>query len=105
MVYDLICCVVNVDTGNGTEDIVRRYAHPSRLFFFSLHLYDKDEPQANATQQQQQSSGGGTVKTTTDTPIDAVTTDAPTAKRVYEFYPGTGMKDDHVRQNSFLPYS
>jgi acetoin utilization deacetylase AcuC-like enzyme len=29
--------------GNGTEDIVRRYQHPSRLFFFSVHLFDKDE--------------------------------------------------------------
>lgn len=29
-------------TGNGTEDIVRRYPHPSRLFFFSVHLYDKE---------------------------------------------------------------
>ena len=28
--------------GNGTEDIVRRYPNPSRIFFFSLHLYDKD---------------------------------------------------------------
>lgn len=28
--------------GNGTEDIVRRYPHPSRLFFFSVHLYDHD---------------------------------------------------------------
>ncbi|RYG68417.1 hypothetical protein EON64_05230 [archaeon] len=28
--------------GNGTEDIVRRYAHPSRLFFFSLHLFDQE---------------------------------------------------------------
>lgn len=30
--------------GNGTEDIVRRYQHPSRLFFFSVHLYDKEDP-------------------------------------------------------------
>jgi hypothetical protein len=30
--------------GNGTEDIVRRYQHPSRLLFFSIHLFDADEP-------------------------------------------------------------
>jgi SHAQKYF class myb-like DNA-binding protein len=34
---------LDVHHGNGTEDIVRRYKHPSRLFFFSLHLYDKEE--------------------------------------------------------------
>ncbi len=28
--------------GNGTEDIVRQYKHPSKLFFFSSHLYDKE---------------------------------------------------------------
>lgn len=28
--------------GNGTEEIVRRYPFPSRLFFFSLHLFDSD---------------------------------------------------------------
>lgn len=33
--------------GNGTEDIVRRYQHPSRLFFFSVHLFDKDDPPNN----------------------------------------------------------
>lgn len=34
---------LDVHHGNGTEDIVRRYKHPSRLFFFSLHLFDKEE--------------------------------------------------------------
>ena len=29
-------------SGNGTEAIVRKYPHPSRQFFFSLHLYDKE---------------------------------------------------------------
>lgn len=29
-------------TGRGTEDIVRRYPHPSRLFLFCLHLFDSD---------------------------------------------------------------
>ena len=28
--------------GRGTEDIVRRYPHPSRLFLFCLHLFDSD---------------------------------------------------------------
>eukprot|EP00605_Chrysophyceae_sp_TOSAG23-4_P001803 GSChrysophyteH1.ASY1.ANO1.1993.1 assembled CDS len=32
---------LDIHHGNGTEDIVRRYTHPSRLLFFSLHLYDK----------------------------------------------------------------
>lgn len=34
---------LDVHHGNGTEDIVRRYPQPHRLFFFSLHLYDKDQ--------------------------------------------------------------
>lgn len=33
---------IDVHHGNGTEDIVRRYPHPSKLLFFSMHLYDKD---------------------------------------------------------------
>ena len=33
---------LDIHHGNGTEDIVRRYTNPSRLLFFSLHLYDKD---------------------------------------------------------------
>ncbi len=33
---------LDIHHGNGTEDIVRRYPNPSRLLFFSLHLYDKD---------------------------------------------------------------
>jgi hypothetical protein len=37
-----LCCVSFFFLGNGTEDIVRRYQHPSRLFFFSIHLYDHD---------------------------------------------------------------
>ena len=32
---------LDIHHGNGTEDIVRRYAHPSRLFFFSLHLFER----------------------------------------------------------------
>lgn len=81
--------------GNGTEDIVRRYSHPSRLFFFSLHLYEKED----GGQQQHSSQQPAAVKTTTDRPIDEATTapSAPAAAaRKYEFYPGTGVKDDHV---------
>lgn len=33
---------LDIHHGNGTEDIVRRYGQPSRLFFFSLHLFDKN---------------------------------------------------------------
>ena len=32
---------LDIHHGNGTEDIVRRYQHPSRLFFYSVHLFDK----------------------------------------------------------------
>jgi acetoin utilization deacetylase AcuC-like enzyme len=31
----------DIHHGNGTEDIVRKYHQPHRLFFFSIHLYDK----------------------------------------------------------------
>jgi acetoin utilization deacetylase AcuC-like enzyme len=34
---------LDIHHGNGTEDIIRRNSKPSRLFFFSLHLYDHDE--------------------------------------------------------------
>jgi acetoin utilization deacetylase AcuC-like enzyme len=53
---------LDVHHGNGTEDIVKRYSQPDRLFFFSLHLYDKEEAIG------------------------------------YEFFPGSGNKDD-TRQN------
>ncbi|CAM9162818.1 unnamed protein product, partial [Ectocarpus fasciculatus] len=33
---------IDVHHGNGTEDIVRHYNRPDRLFFFSSHLYDKE---------------------------------------------------------------
>lgn len=33
---------LDIHHGNGTEDIVKTYPHPSRLFFFSVHLYDHD---------------------------------------------------------------
>ena len=34
---------IDVHHGNGTEDIVRHYNRPDRLFFFSSHLYEKDK--------------------------------------------------------------
>jgi acetoin utilization deacetylase AcuC-like enzyme len=33
---------LDIHHGNGTEEIVRMYPHPSRLFFFSVHLYDHE---------------------------------------------------------------
>jgi hypothetical protein len=192
-------------TGNGTEDIVRRYSNPSRLFFFSLHLYDKEqsdgahsaatatatgaaggtlklEPAALAGLAPSTAAamgfvagagtgavaaaapagvlasgvsdagggGGGGVRTTTDRPIDenaplppalaasadpasagagtttttssstdssasampvveafaAATTTTPAAapvRRAYEFYPGTGAKDDHIHNIINVP--
>lgn len=39
------CAIVDIDVhhGNGTEEIVRRCNDPSKLFFFSIHLYDNDK--------------------------------------------------------------
>ncbi|GMH71470.1 hypothetical protein TrRE_jg6928, partial [Triparma retinervis] len=34
---------IDVHHGNGTEEIVKNYTEPERLFFFSTHLYDEDE--------------------------------------------------------------
>lgn len=62
------CAIVDIDVhhGNGTEEIVRKCHDPSKLFFFSIHLYDndKDEKKRSANQ------------------------------FAYKFYPGTGSKDD-----------
>ena len=33
---------LDIHHGSGTEEIVRRYPHPSRLFFFCLHLFDEE---------------------------------------------------------------
>ena len=57
-------------TGNGTEDIVRRFGQPARLFLFSLHLCDRDTADA--------STGPGDEDNTC------------------EFFPGTGLADDNV---------
>ena len=57
--------------GNGTEDIVRRYHNSSRLFFFSVHLYDKPE-----------------------------SIDEDHINQDYEFFPGSGKSDDIVSRIS-----
>jgi acetoin utilization deacetylase AcuC-like enzyme len=60
------CAIVDIDVhhGNGTEEIVRKCHDPSKLFFFSIHLYDNDKKKRPANQ------------------------------AVYKFYPGTGFEDD-----------
>jgi acetoin utilization deacetylase AcuC-like enzyme len=60
------CAIVDIDVhhGNGTEEIVRKCHDPSKLFFFSIHLYDNDKRKGGRSQLQ------------------------------YKFYPGTGAEDD-----------
>jgi acetoin utilization deacetylase AcuC-like enzyme len=60
------CAIVDIDVhhGNGTEEIVRRFNDPSKLFFFSIHLFDNDR------------------KT------------KPGSQSTYKFYPGTGDEDE-----------
>lgn len=60
------CAIVDIDVhhGNGTEEIVRKCHDPSKLFFFSIHLYDNDKKKRAAGQY------------------------------YYKFYPGTGSEDD-----------
>lgn len=60
------CAIVDIDVhhGNGTEEIVRKCHDPSKLFFFSIHLYDNDKKKRSGSQFQ------------------------------YKFYPGTGDEDD-----------
>lgn len=55
---------LDVHHGNGTEEIVRKFSDPSKLFFFSIHLYDNDNRKRSANQFH------------------------------YKFYPGTGKEDD-----------
>ena len=55
---------IDVHHGNGTEEIVRKFSDPSKLFFFSIHLYDNDSRKRSANQFH------------------------------YKFYPGTGSEDD-----------
>jgi acetoin utilization deacetylase AcuC-like enzyme len=60
------CAIVDIDVhhGNGTEEIVRRFNDPSKLFFFSIHLFDNDRKAK------------------------------PGAQSAYKFYPGTGDEDE-----------
>jgi len=62
------CAIVDIDAhhGNGTEEIIRKYHDPSKLFFFSIHLYDNDEKKRKRESKSFQ----------------------------YKFYPGTGDEDD-----------
>jgi acetoin utilization deacetylase AcuC-like enzyme len=62
------CAIVDIDAhhGNGTEEIVRKYSDPSKLFFFSIHLYDNEEKKRKRESKSFQ----------------------------YKFYPGTGDEDD-----------
>lgn len=61
------CAIVDIDVhhGNGTEEIVRNCHDPSKLFFFSIHLYDNERKGKRETKSFQ-----------------------------YKFYPGTGDEDD-----------
>jgi len=60
------CAIVDIDVhhGNGTEEIVQKFHDPSKLFFFSVHLYDNDRRKKRANE------------------------------FAYKFYPGTGAADD-----------
>lgn len=60
------CAIVDIDVhhGNGTEEIVRKCHDPSKMFFFSIHLYDNEKKKRNLNQ------------------------------FAYKFYPGTGLEDD-----------
>jgi acetoin utilization deacetylase AcuC-like enzyme len=40
---------IDVHHGNGTEEIVRRFDHPDRLLFFSIHLFDKEKKEKGST--------------------------------------------------------
>jgi len=42
------CAIVDIDVhhGNGTEEIVKHFHDPGKLFFFSIHLYDTDKRKA-----------------------------------------------------------
>lgn len=42
------CAIVDIDVhhGNGTEEIVKQFHDPGKLFFFSIHLYDTDKRKA-----------------------------------------------------------
>ena len=74
------CAIVDIDVhhGNGTEEIVQRFSDPSRLFFFSVHLYDRDCPK----------KGAPTIATSCSY------TSCQKDDCLWKFYPGTGDTDD-----------
>lgn len=119
---------LDVHHGNGTEDIVRRYKEPSRLFFFSVHLYEKDpgEPtlpagtgpdpknkkiETSMVGSAEVEKGKEKVKieehkknvdikpfiTGSNISVEGV------KKSSYEFYPGTGSRDDHIHNIINVP--
>jgi len=67
------CAIVDIDVhhGNGTEEIVQRAHDPTRLLFFSVHLYDNSNV-TNSGKYDRTAGNSG----------------------VWNFYPGTGDKDD-----------
>jgi len=71
---------LDIHHGNGTEDIVRRFRDPSKLFFFSVHLLDKDNADGYEF-----FPGSGSADDTkhniTNAPIDPLWMGAPPAPR------------------------
>jgi acetoin utilization deacetylase AcuC-like enzyme len=78
---------LDIHHGNGTEDIVKRYPHPSRLFFFSLHLYEKEHGSIAAHIYSSHGHSGGSGGNSNS----SSTTGLPVS---YEFFPGSGAEDD-----------
>ena len=85
---------LDIHHGNGTEDIVRRYAHPSRLFFFSLHLFDKEHG-STASHIYAASSSSSHASTTTAASSSSTSPSSSSSLGAgYEFFPGSGAEDD-----------
>ncbi|KAG5177699.1 hypothetical protein JKP88DRAFT_170043 [Tribonema minus] len=57
----------DVHHGNGTEEIVRAYCQPSKLLFYSIHLFDKEGGDGKSDESESYS---------------------------YQFFPGSGSVDD-----------
>ncbi len=66
---------LDVHHGNGTEELVRAYAKPDRMMFFSVHLHDRSAANNNPS-----TSGGPTPP--------------PPSEDEYQFFPGTGTECD-----------
>ena len=91
-------------TGNGTEDIVSRYCQPSRLFFFSLHLYDKeDAARCESSNNSSSSSSSSPAKQKPLSPTRSAASSSATSISGYEFYPGSGAEDDVSRNILNVP--